>query len=200
MLAGWSAGALRPIAGYLQPLQMTLWRDTHPSARDLESALNAARSHASQSAAARLQLLPGLPQARQAAAAATSAAAGLAIGMSSLAAYEGQAAAQRGQEGGGSEAVVIEAQALSRFCWDTAVQPFAVEAAALAATAALRPGTDMTAADVAATHAAAEEAAIAALQHATLLTTLPLWLIPGRCPCDNLQQCYTRGALVAVEG
>jgi hypothetical protein len=65
------------------------------------------------------------------------------------------------------------------------MQPHAAEAAALAATAALPPGTDMTPEDVAAAKAAAEQAALAAAQHAQLLSTLPLWLVPGETGSCN---------------
>jgi hypothetical protein len=74
---------------------------------------------------------------------------------------------------------------LNRFCYDTTTQPHAAEAAALAATAALPPGTDMTPEDVAAAKAAAEQAAVAAAQHAQLLSTLPLWLVPGETGSCN---------------
>jgi hypothetical protein len=74
---------------------------------------------------------------------------------------------------------------LNRFCYDTTTQPHAAEAAALAATAALPPGTDMTPEDVAAAKAAAEQAALAAAQHAQLLSTLPLWLVPGETASCN---------------
>lgn len=174
MMVGWSVGVLRPIAGFLQPLQMSLWCDTRPSTRDVASALRTASNYAKQAAAARKQLLQRLPESAQASASDVGAA-GLTIGGMSTGAPHSSWAAGAAP----GEASCVHVQALSRFCWDTAIQPFAAEAAALAATAALPPGTDMTAADVAATQAAAQQAAVAALQHATLLTTLPMWLMPG---------------------
>lgn len=168
--------ALRPITALLQPLQMQLWRDTHPTARDLATALTAASRAASAIAAARVQLLQGLPAAPAATAAAP--AAGPALGREAAAA----AAVQQQQAEGG---VAVTVHVLNRFCYDTTTQPHAAEAAALAATAALPPGTDMTPEDVAAAKAAAEQAALAAAQHAQLLSTLPLWLVPGETSSCN---------------
>lgn len=156
---------------------MVLWRDTHPSARDLESAVQGAQQSARQVASARDQSLHGLPRSGHAAATTTCHVAGLAVGPCAV--LSTRQAARHTPALASSSSVEVDVMALNRFCWDTATQPFAAEAAALAAATALPAGTDMTAEDVAAACIAAEQAATAALQHATLISTLPVWLAPG---------------------
>lgn len=179
--------ALRPIAALLQPLQMQLWRDTHPSARDIESALSAAGKAAIAVAAARAELLQGVT-----AAPVDVAVPGLGLSNKAPTATPVREP-QHAAAGAASSGVTVQVHALNRFCWDTDTQPHVAEAAALAATAALPPGTDMSMADVAAAHAAAEQAALAAVQHAQLLSTLPMWLVPGETGncCEALKHAAT---------
>lgn len=162
LLEGWAAAALRPIATLLQPLQTVHWSGSHPSGRDLEAALVAATAATSDAVAARRQLLQGVPPPKPANPAIRAPAA--------VAAPAGAATGSKGPVG---------VHALNRFCWDTATRPHAAEAVELAAHAALRPGTDMTPEDVAARKAAAARAAEAAVAHALLLSTLPVWFAPG---------------------
>lgn len=161
-MEGWAAAALRPVATLLQPLQTVHWSDSHPTGRDLEAALAAAVSAASHAAAARSQILKGLPPPKPA---------NPAIRQPAVAATAAPPAA--------APVGPVGVHALNRFCWDTATRPHAAEAAELAARAALPPGTDMTAEDVAAAKAAAARAAEAAVSHALLLSTLPVWFMPG---------------------
>lgn len=161
LLDGWAAAALRPVATLLQPLQTHHWSDSHPSGRDLEAAIAAAAAASSSANAARRQLLQGVPAPVPANPAIRAPAAAAAVG------------------GAGGSKGPVGVHALNRFCWDTATKPHAAEAVELAARAALPPGTDMTPADVAAVKAAAAKAAEAAVAHALLLSTLPVWFVPG---------------------
>lgn len=163
ILEGWAAAALRPVATLLQPLQTVHWSDSHPSGRDLEAALVAATAATSAANSARQQQLQGLPPPKHANPAIWTPAA-------AAAAPAGAVPGSRGPVG---------LHALNRFCWDTATRPHAAEAVELAARAALPPGTDMTPEDVAARKAAAAQAAEAAVAHALLLSTLPVWFAPG---------------------
>jgi hypothetical protein len=158
ILEGWAAAALRPVATLLQPLQTVIWSDTHPSGRDLEAALAAATEASSGSIAAKRQLLQGVPIPKPA---------NPAIRAPTPPA---PAASSRGPVG---------IHALNRFCWDTATRPYTAEAAELAARASLPRRTDQTPAEVQAAKEAAARAAEAAVAHALLLSTLPVWFAPG---------------------
>ena len=63
VLDGGAAGALRPIAPLLPPLQMERWGDTLPTCRDLERALAAAEAEAARAAGAAAWGLAGPPPA-----------------------------------------------------------------------------------------------------------------------------------------
>lgn len=189
-LDGWAAGALRPVARLVQPLCMYSWRDTRPSSRDLNTALSTTAGAVARTMRARAALVHGLPAAVAAANAAAAAAAAAVSNLSSFAGSTQQrkpqtAAAQPTSTSPTSAAlpgdgpVQLEVHALTTFAWSSAVHPYAIEAATLLARAALPPGTDMTADDVAAVRMEAQHAARTAAQHAALLTTLPLWLVPG---------------------
>lgn len=168
ILEGWAAAALRPTATLLQPLQNVIWSDTHPSGRDLEAALAAATEASSGSIAARRQLLQGVPVPKPA---------NPAIRAPTP---PPPAAGSRGPVG---------VHALNRFCWDTATRPYTAEAAELAARASLPRRTDQTPAEVQAAKEAAARAAEAAVAHALLLSTLPVWFAPGETgSCSKVLQ------------
>jgi thioesterase domain-containing protein len=168
VLEGWAVSALRPVALLLQPLRLVAWSDSRASSRDLEAALLAASRAASGADAARSSLVQGLPVPPRRPSSAAPAAAPAVSGL-------------------------VGVHALNRFCWDTATQPHVDEARELAARAALPPGTDMTPADVAARAAAAQAAALAARTHALLLSTLPMWFVPGEAgACSGALQQAAR--------
>lgn len=51
-LSGWAAGTIRPVAAYMQPVQLTHWTDTFPSSRDIDSNIDKAIDSGRVSAAA----------------------------------------------------------------------------------------------------------------------------------------------------
>lgn len=154
-MAGWAAGALRPLARWAQPLRLVRWAEGQPSARDVERALTTGLHDVAAAAAARRRLCPDLERRLQPA--------------GGRPAGEQPAAEAAGEEA--AEAVPVRVVALNRFCWEAEVRPGESAAAAAAAVAALLPSR-------------AGEGAIEAGEEVQMATALPVWLLPhelGSC-------------------